>query len=62
MRVNLQHTHIFASDVEATLKFWQDMFGARILFDTEIAGARNVMLAIGIGTVLERHLSTINKR
>jgi catechol 2,3-dioxygenase-like lactoylglutathione lyase family enzyme len=49
MRVNLQHTHIFASDIEATLRFWQDMFGAQILFDTEIAEARNVMLGIGTG-------------
>jgi catechol 2,3-dioxygenase-like lactoylglutathione lyase family enzyme len=40
MRVNLQHTHIFASDIEATLRFWQDMFGTQILFDTEIAEAR----------------------
>ncbi len=40
MRVNLQHTHIFTSDIEATLRFWQDMFGTQILFDTEIAEAR----------------------
>ena len=40
MRVQLQHTHIFASDIEATLRFWQDMFGAQTLFDTGIAGSR----------------------
>ena len=51
MRVQLQHTHIFATDIEATLRFWQDMFGARVLFDTEIAGARNVMIAIGSGRI-----------
>ena len=51
MRVRLQHTHIFASDIEATLRFWQDMFGARILFDTTVAGARNVMVAIGSGVI-----------
>jgi catechol 2,3-dioxygenase-like lactoylglutathione lyase family enzyme len=51
MRVRLQHTHIFASDIEATLRFWQDMFGARILFDTTVANARNVMIAIGTGVI-----------
>ena len=49
MQVRLHHTHIFASDMERTLKFWQVMFGAEILFDQEIAGARNVMIAIGSG-------------
>jgi len=47
--VRLHHTHIFASDMDRTLKFWQDMFGAEILFDQEIAGARNVMISIGSG-------------
>lgn len=51
MRVQLDHTHIFASNMETTLKFWQEMFDARILFDMEIAGARNVMLAIGSGKI-----------
>lgn len=51
MEVRLQHTHIFASDIEATLKFWQEMFGAQVLFDAEIAGARNVMIAIGSGVL-----------
>jgi catechol 2,3-dioxygenase-like lactoylglutathione lyase family enzyme len=49
MQVRLHHTHIFASDMDRTLKFWQEMFGAEILFDHEIAGARNVMIAIGYG-------------
>jgi len=51
MKVRLQHTHIFASDIDATLKFWQEMFGAQILFDSEMAGARNVMIAIGSGAL-----------
>ena len=49
MQVRLHHTHIFASDMDRTLKFWQDMFGAEVLFDQEMAGARNVMIAIGSG-------------
>ena len=49
MQVQLHHTHIFASNVEATVKWWQDMLDAQVLFDMEIAGARNVMLGIGSG-------------
>jgi catechol 2,3-dioxygenase-like lactoylglutathione lyase family enzyme len=51
MDIKLQHTHIFASDIKATLRFWQDMFGAKILFDMDIAGARNVMIGIGTGRI-----------
>jgi catechol 2,3-dioxygenase-like lactoylglutathione lyase family enzyme len=49
MQVRLHHTHIFASDMDRTLKFWQEMLGAEILIDQEIAGARNVMITIGSG-------------
>ena len=51
MKVQLHHTHIFASNVEATVKWWQDMLDAQVLFDMEIAGARNVMLGIGSGRI-----------
>ena len=51
MKVQLHHTHIFASNVEATIKWWQNMFDAQVLFDMEIAGARNVMLGIGSGRI-----------
>ena len=47
MRINLHHAHIFASDIEKSLNFYQEMFGAEVLFDLEVAGARNVMIAIG---------------
>jgi hypothetical protein len=50
-KVRLHHVHIFASDIGATLKFWQDMFDAEILFDTEIARVRNVMIAVGSGRI-----------
>lgn len=51
MQVQLHHIHIFASDIEATLRFWKNMVGAQVLFDMEIAGARNVMIAIGLGRI-----------
>ena len=47
MKVNLHHAHLFASDIEKSLRFYREMFGAEVLFDLEMAGARNVMIAIG---------------
>ena len=51
MQVRLHHTHIFVSNIEATLRFWEDMFGARVLYDMEMAGSRNTMIAIGSGRI-----------
>ncbi len=51
MAVVLHHTHIFASDIEATVRFWQEMFGAQVMLDMGMAGARNVMLGIGTGRI-----------
>ncbi|TFG12012.1 MAG: VOC family protein [Promethearchaeota archaeon] len=47
MRTNLHHAHLFASDIDKSITFYREMFGAEILFDLEMAGARNVMIAIG---------------
>jgi catechol 2,3-dioxygenase-like lactoylglutathione lyase family enzyme len=47
MKANLHHAHLFASDIEKSINFYHEMFGAVVLFDMEMAGARNVMIAIG---------------
>ena len=47
MRVSLDHAHVFASDVAATVAFFRDMFGATVVWDEEAAGARNVRLRVG---------------
>ena len=47
MKVSLHHAHLFASDIDKSLHFYREMFGAEVLFDLEMAGARNVMIAIG---------------
>ena len=47
MKTTLHHVHLFASDIDESLRFYQDMFGASVIFDTEMAGARNVMISIG---------------
>ena len=47
MKSSLHHAHLFASNLDESIKFYQDMFGANILFDLKMAGARNVMISIG---------------
>jgi len=47
MKTSLHHAHLFASNLDDSIKFYQEMFGAEILFDLELAGARNVMITIG---------------
>ncbi|MFX0080571.1 MAG: VOC family protein [Candidatus Hodarchaeota archaeon] len=47
MRTSLHHAHIFASNLEESINFYCEMFGAEIIFDLEVAGARNVLIAIG---------------
>ncbi|MFX1496885.1 MAG: VOC family protein [Promethearchaeota archaeon] len=47
IKANLHHAHLFASDLDNSIHFYREMFGAEILFDLEMAGARNVMISIG---------------
>lgn len=47
MKVSLHHAHLFASNLDDSINFYQEMFGAEIIFDLEVAGARNVMISIG---------------
>ncbi len=49
MTNHLHHAHLFASNIDNSLKFYQEMFGGEILADLNMAGARNVFLAIGQG-------------
>jgi catechol 2,3-dioxygenase-like lactoylglutathione lyase family enzyme len=47
--LSLHHTHLFASDVDRSIAFWRDHFGAVVLVDAVFAGARNVFMRIGEG-------------
>jgi catechol 2,3-dioxygenase-like lactoylglutathione lyase family enzyme len=49
MQNHVHHAHLFASNIDVSLKFYQEMFGAEILADLEMAGSRNVFLTIGKG-------------
>ena len=48
---HLHHAHLFASDLDASVGFYQEMFAAEVLLDTEMAGARNVMILVGTGRI-----------
>jgi catechol 2,3-dioxygenase-like lactoylglutathione lyase family enzyme len=52
MRVSLDHVHIFASDPSATVEFFQTMFGATVVWDEVVAGARGIRLQIGHAFIL----------
>ena len=47
VKVGLDHVHIFASDLDATLRFFMKMFGAPLVWDEKAAGVRAVLLALG---------------
>ena len=51
MRNSLHHAHLFATNVDESIKFYKEMFGAKVLFDLEMAGARNVMIQIGTSKI-----------
>lgn len=50
-RYHLQHVHLFASDVDATIDFYKKWFDAEVMWDGDVAGARNVFIKVGIGAL-----------
>lgn len=48
-QARLHHTHIFASDIDETLRFWTTWLGAEVVADEVLLGSRNVMVAVGDG-------------
>lgn len=49
MPSHFHHVHLFASDLDESLKFYERWFDATVVADHEFAGARNVMVSIGSG-------------
>ena len=52
MRVSLDHAHIFASNLDATVEFYRTMLNATVVWDNVVAGARAVRLQVGRAFVL----------
>ena len=46
---HIHHVHIFASDLNKSLQFYEGNFGGRVILDAEFAGARNVFMRVGNG-------------
>jgi catechol 2,3-dioxygenase-like lactoylglutathione lyase family enzyme len=44
---SLHHAHLFASDLDASIAFYREMFGAEVVLDAVVAGSRNVVIKIG---------------
>ncbi len=49
MVCHVHHVHIFASDIDKSIKFYQEFFGGKVILDSELVGARNVFMKIGRG-------------
>jgi catechol 2,3-dioxygenase-like lactoylglutathione lyase family enzyme len=46
---HIHHVHIFASDIDKSIKFYEEFFGGQVILDSELAGSRNVFIQIGNG-------------
>jgi len=46
-KISLDHAHLFASDLDATITFFTKCFDAEVIWDEEAAGVRNVRIQIG---------------
>jgi catechol 2,3-dioxygenase-like lactoylglutathione lyase family enzyme len=49
--ITLHHAHLMASDIDATIAFWREGFGAEVVGDVEFAGARNIFLRVGASRI-----------
>lgn len=50
-RFHLQHTHLFAQDLDAAIAFYRQWFEAEVMWDGDYGGSRNVFVKIGIGAL-----------
>lgn len=46
-RYHLQHTHLFATDLDAAIAFYANWFDDEVMWDGSYAGSRNVFMKIG---------------
>ena len=50
-RFHLQHVHLFASDIERSIRFYCHWFDAEVIWDGPYAGTRNIFMKIGNGAL-----------
>jgi catechol 2,3-dioxygenase-like lactoylglutathione lyase family enzyme len=51
MSHHIHHVHVFASNLDASIGFYQEFFDGKVVLDMELAGARNVFMRIGTGRI-----------
>jgi catechol 2,3-dioxygenase-like lactoylglutathione lyase family enzyme len=51
MAHHVHHVHLFASELDKSLAFYQEFFGGEIILDMEVTGARNIFMKIGSGRI-----------
>ena len=51
MTNTLHHVHLFASDLDKSIRFYEDFFGGKVILDMALAGARNVFMKVGKGRI-----------
>jgi len=49
MASHIHHVHIFASNIDESIRFYEEFFDGRVVLDAELAGARNVFMRVGSG-------------
>ena len=51
MSNHMHHVHIFASDLNKSIEFYEAFFDGKVVLDMELAGARNVFMRVGNGRI-----------
>jgi len=51
MADHIHHVHIFATDINRSIQFYEKGFGGKVIIDINAAGARNVFMRIGNGRI-----------
>jgi catechol 2,3-dioxygenase-like lactoylglutathione lyase family enzyme len=51
MTNHIHHVHIFASDINKSIKFYEEYFDGKVVLDMELAGSRNVFMKVGKGRI-----------
>jgi catechol 2,3-dioxygenase-like lactoylglutathione lyase family enzyme len=48
---HIHHVHVFASDINKAIMFYEEFFDGKVVLDMELAGARNVFMKVGNGRI-----------
>jgi catechol 2,3-dioxygenase-like lactoylglutathione lyase family enzyme len=51
MSNHIHHVHIFSSDINKSIKFYEDYFEGKVVLDMELSGARNIFMQVGKGRI-----------